>query len=435
MSSVSYSAVSPVSPPSVAGGQYYRDQQPAYAYGGRPVAPAVHHPLQDPRAPSTHFVPRPYQVGSHHSNRDSHPQSSPHGTHPPPPHPSPYPTPAERVDPQFEQRPLFPTPADLVRLIEIQIPKISFQEEFAVARCLASDHSLVANKFISDVQISRKNQEFSRGDSWFNVQWWEMSRQGRYLRSINLRFEPGRQACTSYPADGDQASPVVPQQPQQQQQQYGKDVQMREYGHSVTQGLPSPPNTEETMDIDPPKQAQVQQQSPPQTLNWSGLVGDLFDEAAGLVDDKKVQIKQELKLEEALKITSPPVALWSEIKREKKSSSVEAPMSSALWPAKFWQTISTIIFGQDVATSKKLYTIDIPHTTIGVIVEQFKSLGDLVMPSTHEPTPPPEQFIYHSTKKKISLNTLAKVLSKSTSRRNADDSSITVFESKTAKNS
>lgn len=408
LSSGSYSAVSPVSPPSVSGGQYYRDQQSGYPYGGRPVAPAVHHPLQDPRAPpSTHFVPRPYQVGSHHPNLDPPPQPSSQSTHPPPPHPNAYPPPAERQD-HFEPRPLFPSPADLVRFIEIQIPKISLQEEFAVARCLASDHSLVSNKFISDVQISRKNQEFSRGDSWFNVQWWEMSRQGRHLKSISLRFEPGRQACTSYPADGEQGAPAVQQQPQQQ---HGKDVQ-REYGHSVTQGLPSPPTTEETMDIDPPKQAQVQvqQQSPHQPLNWSGLVGDLFDKAAGLVDDKKVQVKPELKMEESLKITHP-IGLWSEFKHE-KSSSVEASMSTALWPAKLWQTISQIIFGQDVANSKKLYTIDIPHTTIGVIVEQFKTLGDLVMPSTHEPTPPPEQFIYHSTKKKkISLNTLAKVLS------------------------
>src|SRR5438876_9044950 len=89
--------------------------------------------------------------------------------------------------------PMFPQGNDLVRLIEGQIAKISLPETFAVARCLSSEHGLVGNPYISDVTISRMNQEFSRGDSWFNVQWYENGPHSVTSRSINLRFEPGRQ--------------------------------------------------------------------------------------------------------------------------------------------------------------------------------------------------------------------------------------------------
>ena len=91
----------------------------------------------------------------------------------------------------------FPQVADLVRLIESQIAKISLAETFAIAQCLSSDYGLVGNSYISDVTISRINQEFSRGHSWFHVQWRESGPHGPMRRSINLRFEPGRQLCTA----------------------------------------------------------------------------------------------------------------------------------------------------------------------------------------------------------------------------------------------
>lgn len=41
--------------------------------------------------------------------------------------------------------------------------------------------------------ISRLNQEFSRRDSWFKVQWFE----GMIARSINLHLEPGKEVYTA----------------------------------------------------------------------------------------------------------------------------------------------------------------------------------------------------------------------------------------------
>jgi hypothetical protein len=219
------------------------------------------------------------------------------------------------------QRPppaLFPLGADLVRLIESQIAKISLPETFAVARCLSSEHGLVGNSYISDVSISRKNQEFSRGDSWFNVQWLESGPHGRIPRSINLRFEPGRQICTSYSADDQQYHQRPPPQPQ---------PQLRIVPCQDSQP-PMEPMVESPTEIEPPKQM----------MNWSpGLVGDLFDKAAVIVDD---QGRRSQSCEDRL-------------------SQTPEQTSTALWPRWAWNLVLTSIWG--VQDSKSTYyAIGIP---------------------------------------------------------------------------
>jgi hypothetical protein len=212
--------------------------------------------------------------------------------------------------------PLFPQGAELVRLIESQIAKISLQETFAVARCLASEHGLVGNPYISDVVISRKNQEFSRGDSWFNVQWLESDSHGFIPRSINLRFEPGRQVCTSYSADDQQYHQHL-----HPQHQFPQQITPRQDSQSsITSMVDSP------AEIDPPKQ----------TVNWSGLVGDLFDRAAGIVDDQGRASSEE----------------------HLPSQSPELP-STALWPRRAWDLVLASIYGYQSSKST-VYAIGIP---------------------------------------------------------------------------
>jgi hypothetical protein len=225
---------------------------------------------------------------------------------PRPYHPGPHQT-VSRPPPQ----PMFQQGADLVRLIESQIVKISLTETFAVARCLGGEHGLVGNPYISGVMISRKNQEFSRGDSWFNVQWFELleNHHTPIPRSVNLRFEPGRQVCTSYSADE-----VVHQhhEPRHQHIAPRQDI---------------PPSVGPTpMDLDPPKQM----------VNWSGLVGELFDKAAGIVDD---QIRDK----------------------------TPEQTSTALWPTTAWHMIKTIIWGHQMSKSV-VYTIGIPYVFIRVLL-------------------------------------------------------------------
>ena len=213
--------------------------------------------------------------------------------------------------------PLFPQGADLVRLIESQIAKISLAETFAVARCLGSEHRLVGNPSISEVTISRKNQEFSKGDSWFTVQWYEVGSRGSIPRSINLRFEPGRQVCTSYSADDQQYHHPHPQP----QHQYPQQITSRQ-----DSGPPLAPMVDSAIEIDPPKHM----------MNWSGLVGDLFDKAAGIVDDKGRQSSEDSYL-----------------------SDTPEELSTALWPKRAWNLILTSIWGYQTAKST-VYAIGIP---------------------------------------------------------------------------
>jgi hypothetical protein len=237
--------------------------------------------LPDPR-PSVNYVPRPY-------------------------HPLPVPRPPPA---------LFPQAADLVRLIESQIAKISLPETFAVARCLGSEHGLVGNSYISDVTISRKNQEFSRGDSWFNVQWLESGPHRPLRRSINLRFEPGRQICTSHSGDDQQYHQHSLPQPQLQ-----LHIAPRQDSRSSTS---TEVMVESPTEMEPPKQM----------MNWSpSLVGDLFDKAAVIVDDQG----------------------------RSQSCEDQTPnqTSTALWPKWAWSLVMTSIWG--VQDSKSAYyAIGIP---------------------------------------------------------------------------
>jgi len=211
--------------------------------------------------------------------------------------------------------PQFPLAADLVRLIESQIAKISLPETFAVARCLGSEHGLVGNSYISDVVISRKNQEFSRGDSWFNVHWYESDPHGLIPRSINLRFEPGRQICTSYSADDQPYHQHPPPQ-----HQFPQQITSRQDSQSSMTSMVDSPT-----EIDPPKQM----------VNWSGLVGDLFDRAAGIVDDK------------------------GRASSEEQVSSQFPEPSTALWPRWDWNKVLTSIYGHRMSKST-VYAIGIP---------------------------------------------------------------------------
>ena len=235
----------------------------------------------------------------------------------------------------------------------------------------------MGNSYISNVTISRKNQEFSRGDSWFNVQWLEIVDHHPVPRSVNLRFEPGRQVCTSYPDD-------VGQQPNQQPHQSNHNQHV-----APRQGSGPPPMAVAStqMELDPPKPVD----------DWSGLVGDLFDKAAGIVDEKSQTSKE----------NSPPKS---------------PEPSTALWSQNAWKAIMDIIWGHQVeGKSDRLYTYGIPyvlyegptefrHATFGVVVERCKNIVDVFWSSAETQPANCQHFIHHAPRKKISLKTLARVL-------------------------
>jgi hypothetical protein len=237
--------------------------------------------------------------------------------------------------PQFQQA------ADLVRLIEGQIPKISLQETLAVAKCLGSDLGMIGSPYISNVIITRKNTEFSRGDSWFSVQWYEIDshRLDTQPRSVNLRFEPGRQLCTSYTADGESYQPSSPlpqqqqsqppQQPQQQMSQPLLPAPQVQVGFAHRQDTFGAPIVDSPMEIDSPKH-----------MNWSGLVGDLFDKAAVIVHD---QGRAKSETMESISTTPEP--------------------SNALWTWKAWEMVRASISGY--TTEKGLvYQFGLPYLTL-----------------------------------------------------------------------
>jgi hypothetical protein len=82
----------------------------------------------------------------------------------------------------------------------------------------------------------------------------------------------------------------------------------------------------------------------PKMMDWSGLVGDLFDKAAGIVDDQG-RVKSESDSESSL----TPRSLTPE------------SYSTALWPLKAWNTVKTIIYGHQLSKSEFVYTIGIPY--------------------------------------------------------------------------
>jgi hypothetical protein len=166
------------------------------------------------------------------------------------------------------------------------------------------------------------------------------------------------------------------------------------------------------MDLDPPKHM----------MNWSGLVGDLFVKAAGIVDD---QVREK----------SQPSEDWDPFKSAEQTS-------TALWSQKAWKAVMTIIWGQLSKSGDVVYTYGIPylislgvteirHGTFGVVVERCKSIVD-VFCSTNEAAPVADcqQFINHPVRKKISLKTLAKVLSSIASLMLTNYRPFISFESK-----
>jgi hypothetical protein len=83
------------------------------------------------------------------------------------------------------------------------------------------------------------------------------------------------------------------------------------------------------MDVDPPKVL----------TDWSGLVGDLFDKAAGIRDKASSE--------------------------ELSPSKSPAPPSTALWPSKFWNAITTTIWGHQLSKSEYVYTFGTPYIISG----------------------------------------------------------------------
>jgi hypothetical protein len=242
-----------------------------------------------------------------------------------------------------------------------------------VARCLGDEHKFVNNPYISNVAISRNNQEFSRGDSWFNVTWYEIVDHCTIPRNVNLRFEPGRQICTSYAAEGDVHSMTVHQSPQPRSHR----PDPRE---SVSEASGSP------MDVDPPKEM----------AEWTAAVGDLFEQAAGIKDTEA-------------KDKSPPDIPIDDIPIVKS----EKEPSRALWPLNMWSSIKARIWGEELSTSKNLYRIGLPHATLNVLVERAQAIVGVFCSSEEPKQVDTQQFIHHHPRKKVSLKTIAILLSKS----------------------
>ena len=183
---------------------------------------------------------------------------------------------APGAPPPRHRPPLLPQTADLVLLIESQIANISLPETGAMTLCLGTEHGFVGNPYITQVMISRKNQEFSRGHSWFSVQWLETDPRchGLLSRSINLLYEPGRPVCTSSSADDAAQSQSPHQPPPIPQKHYPINGAHRQDTQSSIET-----SSTSSMDIDPPKPTL-------ENADWSTAVGGLFDEAAVIVNDQ-----------------------------------------------------------------------------------------------------------------------------------------------------
>jgi len=215
-------------------------------------------------------------------------------------------------------------------------------------------------------------------------------------RSINLRFEPGRQICTSYIAEDIHSHAHLPHL-------HHQHIAPRQDVRAVS-GTP--------MDLNPPKQ----------NAEWSGLVGNLFDVAAEMVNNPKRE----------------------SVKSEERESPKPPKMSTALWPRRAWQAVSKLIWGQELADSKTMYTMDIPyfpqeiwvnfsHATLAVVVEVGKSIVGVFGANEEVEEPQNPQFIEHAKiiKHRVSLKTLAKVLGTPTLITGLTVGKLAVMQAKT----
>lgn len=242
-----------------------------------------------------------------------------------------------------------------------------------MGKSLGEELRFVNNSSISNVTISRNNQEFSRGDSWFNVAWYETVDHRMVPRSVNLRFEPGRGVCTSYEVEGNMQSSPPP--PQREPIPYRHEIR-----ESISESSGSP------MEVDQPKEM----------AEWTAAVGDLFEQAAGIKVKKDTEARD----------NSPPDMPIDEIPIVK----LEEEPSFALWPSNMWKTIKAIIWGEELDKSKKMYRIGIPHATLNVLVERAQAIVGVFC--SEEPKPvDTQEFIYHQPRKKVSLKTIAILLS------------------------
>jgi hypothetical protein len=92
---------------------------------------------------------------------------------------------------------------------------------------------------------------------------------------------------------------------------------------------------------------------PPKMMDWSGLVGELFDKAAGVIDDQG-RVKSESET------SGSPISARSITPEQ---------TSTALWPLKAWNAVKTIIYGHQLSKSEFVYTIGIPYSSSLCIVE------------------------------------------------------------------
>ena len=77
-------------------------------------------------------------------------------------------------------------------------------------------------------------------------------------------------------------------------------------------------------------------------MNWSGLVGDLFVKAAGIVDDQGREKSQTLEDQFPFKMSKQQA-------------------STAIWSQKAWEAVMKIIWGQLSKSGDVVYTYGIPY--------------------------------------------------------------------------
>ena len=85
--------------------------------------------------------------------------------------------------------------AKLICMIEHKINDITRLEASALAECLEcliDDDTVIEGRSEQAVTITR-NREFSRGESWFHLQWQESNNRRMFCE---IRFQPGSKKCT-----------------------------------------------------------------------------------------------------------------------------------------------------------------------------------------------------------------------------------------------
>lgn len=83
---------------------------------------------------------------------------------------------------------------ELIRMIQCKIGDITHLEASGLAECLEcliDNDTLIRSHYDQQVTIIRRNREFSRGESWFHLQWQSENRK----ISCEIRIQPGSEKC------------------------------------------------------------------------------------------------------------------------------------------------------------------------------------------------------------------------------------------------